>query len=58
MTTKVYEEVMHSYVPAHQELELKPGTYTLRLGVVDRNSRKIGTLDVPLTITAVQSSDK
>jgi len=56
--TKAYEEVMRSYIPAHQELELKPGTYTLRLGVVDRSSRKIGTLDVPLTITAPQSSDK
>lgn len=54
--TKVYQDVMRSYIPAHQELELKPGTYTLRLGVVDRNSRKIGTLDVPLTITALQSS--
>ena len=56
--TKAYEEVMRSYIPAHQELELKPGTYTLRLGVVDRSSRKIGTLDVPLTITPPQSSDK
>jgi VWFA-related protein len=56
--TKVYEDVLRSYIPAHQELELKPGTYTLRLGVVDRSSGKIGTLDVPLTITALQSSDK
>ena len=56
--TKVYEDVLRSYVPAHQELELRPGTYTLRLGVVDRSSGKIGTLDVPLTITALQSSDK
>ena len=56
--TKVYQNVMRSYIPAHQELELRPGTYTLRLGVVDRSSRKIGTLDVPLTITALQSSDK
>jgi hypothetical protein len=56
--TKAYEEVMRSYIPAHQELELKPGTYTLRLGVVDRSSRKIGTMDVPLTITPPQSSDK
>ena len=56
--TKVYKDVLRSYIPAHQELELRPGTYTLRLGVVDRSSRKIGTLDVPLTITALQSSDK
>lgn len=51
----VYRNAMQSYVPAHQELELKPGTYSLRLGVVDRNSRRIGTLDVPLTITAEQA---
>jgi len=56
VAVNVYQEVMRSYIPAHQELELKPGTYTLRLGVVDRNSRKIGTLDVPLTVMAVQSS--
>jgi VWFA-related protein len=48
----VYQNVMHSFIPAHQELEVKPGTYTLRVGVVDRNSRKIGTLDVPLEIPA------
>ena len=56
LPAKVYAEVMRSYIPAHQELELKPGTYTLRLGVLDRSSRKIGTLDVPLTVTAPQSS--
>lgn len=50
-----YKDVMRSYVPAHQELEVKPGTYTLRLGVVDRSSRKIGTLDVPLTVPDLQN---
>jgi len=50
-----YENALHSYIPAHQELEVKPGTYTLRLGVVDRNSRRIGTVDVPLTVTAEQT---
>ncbi|HEX3741689.1 MAG TPA: VWA domain-containing protein [Terriglobales bacterium] len=50
-----YENAMRSYIPAHQELEVKPGKYTLRLGVVDRNSRRIGTVDVPLTVTAEQA---
>jgi VWFA-related protein len=50
-----YQNAMRSYVPAHQELEIKPGNYTLRLGVVDRNSRRIGTVDVPLTVTAEQA---
>jgi hypothetical protein len=53
-----YKDIMRSYVPAHEELEVKPGTYTLRLGVVDRNSRKIGTLDVPLTVPDLQTTAK
>jgi hypothetical protein len=39
-----YKEVMRTGVPFHQELELKPGTYTLRLGVFDRGNQKIGTI--------------
>ncbi len=50
-----YQNAMRSYIPAHQELEVKPGKYTLRLGVVDRNSRRIGTVDVPLVVTAEQA---
>jgi VWFA-related protein len=36
----------------HQEMPLKPGTYQLRLGVMDRLSGRIGTLDVPLNLEA------
>lgn len=54
----VYQNVMRSYIPAHQELEVKPGVYTLRLGVVDRNTKKIGTVDVALTIPESQSATK
>ena len=46
-----YAQVMQTGIPLHQELELKPGTYTLRLGVIDRSSQRIGTVDVPLTVT-------
>lgn len=46
-----YAQVMQTGIPLHQELDLKPGTYTLRLGVVDRGSQRIGTVDVPLTVT-------
>ncbi len=34
----------------HQDVPFKPGSYQLRLGVLDRNSGKVGTLDVPVTI--------
>ena len=54
----VYQNVMQSYIPAHEEFEVKPGTYTLRLGVVDRTSKKIGTLDVPLTVPDLQTATK
>lgn len=50
-----WQSAMRSFIPAHEELELKPGTYNLRLGVVDRASRRIGTVDVPLTVPVVQA---
>lgn len=37
----------------HQEMTLKPGTYQLRLGVLDQLSGKMGTLDVPLSVEPV-----
>ncbi len=45
-----YESVMAHGVPAQQIISLKPGTYNLRLGVMDRASQQIGTLDVPLVV--------
>ena len=38
-------------LPAHQELDLLPGNYDLRVGVLDRVSQRIGTVDVPLQIS-------
>ena len=44
------ESLMRTGLQLRQEMMLMPGTYLLRLGVVDRLSGKIGTLDIPLTI--------
>ena len=55
---EVYKQIMQTGFPAHQELELKPGTYMLRLGVIDRGSQKIGTVDLPLTVTATEPAKK
>jgi len=41
---------MRTGLPFHQELDLKPGTYTLRLGALDRGNQKIGTVNVPITV--------
>jgi len=50
LRTEPYQQIMATGLPFHQELDLKPGTYTLRIGVLDRGSQKIGTVDVPLTV--------
>lgn len=49
---EAYDKVMAGGLPAHQELSLPPGIYNLRLGVMDRVSQQIGTVDVPLIIDA------
>jgi hypothetical protein len=41
-----------SGLPAHQELTLPPGNYDLRVGVLDRLSQRIGTVNVPLVVSA------
>lgn len=41
---EVYEQIMKSYLPCERTLELKRGNYTLRLGVLDRNTSLIGSL--------------
>ena len=37
-------------LPAHQELDLKPGKYNVCLGVMDRTTQKIGTVWVELVV--------
>ena len=50
-----YKEFLKTGFPAHQELKLGPGNYVLRLGVMDRSNQKIGTVEVPLTISAEEA---
>jgi VWFA-related protein len=47
---EAYQQVMHTGLPFHQELDLKPGTYTLRLGVLDRGTHKIGSVQASVTV--------
>ena len=49
---ETFRRVLNAGVPAHQQLTLKPGTYKLRLGVMDYSNSKIGTLEVPVTVAA------
>jgi VWFA-related protein len=45
-----YESVLSNGIPARQLLSLKPGTYTLRVGVIDRASQQVGTLSIPFVM--------
>ncbi|HLH06863.1 MAG TPA: VWA domain-containing protein [Terriglobales bacterium] len=45
-----FEQVMSRGLPAEQELDLPPGNYNLRFGVMDRNSQRIGTVDAPVVV--------
>ena len=37
-------------LPAHQLISLPPGRYNLRIGVMDRTTQQIGTVDAPLEV--------
>ena len=52
---ETYRGVLRAGFPGHLDLEVKPGRYMLRLGVMDRHSQRIGTLDVPLEIPATRA---
>jgi hypothetical protein len=53
-----YDTVVNNGIPAQQQLTLPPGAYNLRLGVMDRPSQQIGTLDVPLVVPGVAAAKK
>jgi hypothetical protein len=42
-------------IPAQQELKLKPGRYLLSLGVMDRNTRAMGTMWAPMVVPESQT---
>jgi VWFA-related protein len=45
-----YQKMIKSFFPCQRTLDLKPGQYTLRLGVLDRTANLIGTLSTPLNV--------
>ena len=46
----IYPTVLTYGLPAHQLLSLPPGKYNLRIGVMDRTTQQIGTVDAPLVV--------
>lgn len=47
-----FRKLLESGMPMHMGLQLAPGKYRLRLGVIDINNHRLGTLDMPIVIPA------
>jgi VWFA-related protein len=47
-----FTRIQQQGVPYHVDVELPPGRYMLRLGVVDQHSGYIGTADLPVALEA------
>jgi len=45
-----YAAIQQYGLPAHQLISLPPGRYNLRIGVMDRTTQQLGTVDVPLEV--------
>ena len=53
-----FRKVLAEGMPAHQQIALPPGHYRLRLGVCDLGNRRIGTLDMPVTVEALHTASR
>ncbi|MCU1220653.1 MAG: hypothetical protein JWN42_1850 [Candidatus Angelobacter sp.] len=46
-----YQQIVQQrFLPCDRQLELKPGTYALRMGVLDRSTNKIGTASAQVVV--------
>jgi len=51
LKTNEYQQVVQQrFLPCDRQLELKPGTYALRMGVLDRATNKIGTASAQVVV--------
>jgi len=51
LSAKDYQQMMQQrFLPCDRQLDLKPGTYALRMGVLDRATNKIGTASAQVVV--------
>ncbi len=58
LPANAYAAVMAYGLPAHQLIALTPGRYNLRIGVMDRTTQQIGTVDAPLEVPALSVAQR
>ena len=49
---KVYADALREGLPFYQELDIPPGQATVRVGIYDVTSKKMGAMEFPLTVSA------
>jgi VWFA-related protein len=50
LTTEEYQQFIASPFQFFQQIDLPPGQFTMRVGVFDGVSNKLGTVEIPLTV--------
>ena len=48
---KVYADALRDGLPFYQELDIPPGDATVRVGVYDVSSQRVGAMEFPLTVS-------
>ena len=50
LTADEYQQFIQAPFQFSQQLDLPPGQFSLRIGILDGTSNKVGTLEIPLTV--------
>jgi VWFA-related protein len=53
LTTPEYRQFVMTPFKLSQQIDLPPGQISLRVGVLDNTSNKVGTLEIPLTVAEI-----
>jgi hypothetical protein len=56
LTNEEYGEFIATPFQFFQQIDLPPGQFTLRIGVLDGVSNKVGTVEIPLTVGKIPAS--
>lgn len=57
LDSAAFARLLTSGMPMQLHLQLVPGSYRLRLGLIDVNSHHMGTLDMPIDVATAAKAD-
>jgi len=56
LTVAQYQDALRNGLQVRQEIDLKPGQYEIRIGVMDRATQKMGTLQATVALEAISAA--